>query len=139
MRKRYWVAYAGRLTKRVLPDASLEEAGVQTKSAEDAEETYRDPYRSYKPLRAGVWELWAPSAPPPQTLSKRLLRKLREASDIKVLDIDVNSFREHHYLTSFHDKSNADLAKTYGWMLHTIIKKINLVLEGRSSGPIKFS
>lgn len=107
MRKRYWVAYAGRLTKRVLPDASLEEAGVQTKSAEDAEETYRDPYRSYKPLRAGVWELWAPSAPPPQTLSKRLLRKLREASDIKVLDIDVNSFREHHYLTSFHDKSNA--------------------------------
>ena len=50
-RKRYYVVYAGRLTKRVLPDASLEKIGVQTKSAEDPKETYRDLNGSYKPLR----------------------------------------------------------------------------------------
>ena len=50
-RKRYCVVYADRLTKRVFPDASLEKVGVQKKSAEDPEETYRDLHRSYKPLR----------------------------------------------------------------------------------------
>ena len=82
-----------------------------------------------------MWERWAPSPPLPQTLSKRLLRKLREASGIKVIDIDVNSFREHHYLTSFHDKSEA-CGKNI-WV--NVAKKINLALEGRSSGPLKFS
>ena len=50
-RKRYCVVYTDRLAKRVLPDASLEKVGVQTKSAEDPEETYRDLNGSYKPLR----------------------------------------------------------------------------------------
>ena len=47
-----WKRYCfGRLTKRVLPNASLEKVGVQTKSAEDPEETYSDLNGSYKPLR----------------------------------------------------------------------------------------
>ena len=47
----------------------------------------------------------------------------------------MNSFRELHYLISFHDKSKAGGKN----ISVNVAKKINLVLEGKSWGSLKFS
>ena len=60
-------------------------------------------------------------------------RSLNCYGTLKVLDIDVNSFREHHYLISFLDKSKGECWKK-NWMLQK--KKNDLVLEGRSAFKI---